>query len=133
MPRVVLDTVVFVRSLINPHGIWGKLVFALSDQYVLFLSKPILAEILEVIDRPSIKSKYRTDAGGGMSRLLDILAQADVVEIEEAPSISRDPKDDKFLITAEAAHAQYLIAEDEDLLVLQEYHGVRIVGAAAFL
>jgi putative PIN family toxin of toxin-antitoxin system len=132
MLKAVLDTVVFVRSLISPHGLWGQLVFALSDHYVLYLSRPVLQEILEVIERPILRRKYRTTAGG-MGRLLEILAQADVVEIGEVPAVSRDPKDDKFLVTAVAARAHYLITEDEDLLVLKEYQGVQIVNAATFL
>jgi predicted nucleic acid-binding protein len=47
--------------------------------------------------------------------------------------MARDPKDDKFLATAKAVAADYLVSEDEDLLVLEEYEGTRIVNAAAFL
>ncbi|HLJ68344.1 MAG TPA: hypothetical protein VKX16_13385 [Chloroflexota bacterium] len=46
--RVVLDTVVFVRALINPYGMWGKLLFASADSYELVLSEPIIREGLEV-------------------------------------------------------------------------------------
>jgi len=42
-------------------------------------------------------------------------------------------KDDIFLVAAAAAHADYLVSEDNDLLVLGEYAGVRIVDAATFL
>jgi len=28
MPRAVFDTVVFVRALINPFGVWGRLILA---------------------------------------------------------------------------------------------------------
>jgi len=46
--RAVLDTVVFLRALINPHGRWGRLLFDLSDRYVLVLSPEIIKEILSV-------------------------------------------------------------------------------------
>ncbi|MGH2534243.1 MAG: putative toxin-antitoxin system toxin component, PIN family [Thermomicrobiales bacterium] len=49
------------------------------------------------------------------------------------PPISRDPNDDKFLATALAAHADFLVTEDNDLLVLGDYQGVRIVDARTFL
>ena len=45
----------------------------------------------------------------------------------------RDPKDDKFLATCLAAGADYLVSEDDDLLVLGEHAGTRILDAKAFL
>ncbi len=133
MLRVVFDTVVFVRSLINPHGRWGRLIFDRTERYRLYLSPPIIQEILEVLDRPAIKRKYRTITGGEMTRILDIIAQADVVEPGEIPPISRDPDDDKFLAAARLARAAYLVSEDDDLLALGEYQGTRIVNVTTFL
>ncbi|MGH2470091.1 MAG: putative toxin-antitoxin system toxin component, PIN family [Chloroflexota bacterium] len=49
------------------------------------------------------------------------------------PGVSRDSKDDKFLATAVAAGANYLVSEDEDLLVLKNHQGVQVVNIAAFL
>jgi putative PIN family toxin of toxin-antitoxin system len=132
MVRVVFDTVVFVRGLINPHGVWGRLIFESSASYVLFLSRPLLQETLEVVERPLLRQKYRAVVGRGMVQLLDILAQADVVEIGEIEAISRDPKDNQVLATAKAARAQYLVSEDQDLLVLSEYGGTKIVSVSTF-
>ncbi|MCL4459023.1 MAG: putative toxin-antitoxin system toxin component, PIN family [Chloroflexi bacterium] len=133
MLRVVFDTVIFVRSLINPFGIWGQLIFDHAEEYELYLSPPILQEILEVLERPAIKRKYRTIIGRGMIHLLDIFSQANVVEIAEIKAASRDPEDNKFLTTAEVAGAQYLISEDGDLLDLEEYQGMKIINAETFL
>ena len=131
MFRIVLDTVVFVRSLINPYGRWGKLVFA--HEYRLFASRPVVTEILEVLSRPEINRKFRTLHDMGIARVIDILGQAEYVDIPLIPAISRDAKDDKFLATAQIAQADYLVTEDKDLLVLYEYKGTRIVDAATFL
>lgn len=134
MLRVVFDTVVFVCGMINPHSVWGGLIFdELPDSYTLYFSKPILQEILEVLNRPLLKRKYRTIARRGMPELLNIFAQADVVEITEIEPASRDPNDNKFLATAQAAQASYLVSEDQDLLTLGEYNGIHIITAAAFV
>jgi len=130
---VVFDAVVFVRSLINPHSMWGHAVFHHADSYSLFLSRPVLAEILDVLKRPELTRKFRSLQGMDMARVIDILGQAQVVEVAAAPKASRDPKDDKFLATAHAAGAAYLVSEDEDLLVLEEYEGVKIVDTTTFL
>lgn len=133
MPDVVFDTVVFVRSLLNPHGVWGRLVFAHYADYRLILSRPVLEEILEVLDRPELKRKYRTTQGLDRQRLFALFEQAELVDVEHVPAVSRDPKDDKFLATARAGAAQYLVSEDHDLLDLKEYEGVQIVDAVTFL
>lgn len=133
MRRVVLDTVVFVRSLINPHSRWGALIFEYADEYRLFVSELVLVEILEVLARPELTRKFRSLRGLNRRKVLDLLAQANVVELPTILSISRDPKDDKFLATARAAKAQYLVSEDGDLLDLGEYEGVKIVNALQFL
>lgn len=133
MLRVVFDTVVFVRCLITPHGLWGRLVFGRSQDYQLVLSPPVVEEILEVLTRPELAAKFRSLAGLDIRAVVDLLAQAEIVDFAALPSIARDPKDDKFLATAFAAAADYLVTEDQDLLVLKEYGGAKIVTAAAFL
>lgn len=131
--KVVFDTVVFVRSLINPHSAWGRAVFQHADSYRLFLSRPILAEILDVLGRPELTRKSRSLRETDMTRVLAVLGQAEVVEVPSVPRVSRDLKDDKFLATARAAGGAYLVSEDEDLLVLEEYEGVKIVNTKTFL
>jgi putative PIN family toxin of toxin-antitoxin system len=133
MPRVVFDTVVFVRALINPQGLWGRLVFEQYQGYRLILSQPVVQEVLEVLHRPEVVRKLRSIQGMDLGRVLEILGQAEMVEVATIPTVSRDPKDDKFLATARAAAADYLVTEDQDLLVLQEYGGTKIVSASAFL
>ena len=132
--RVVIDTVVFVRSLLNPYSAPGKLIFAHADEYRLILSAPIVREIVEVLQRPEITNKIRFVAGMDTRRVLDLLSQAELVELPlDIPQVSRDPKDDKFLATAVAGEASYVVSEDRDLLDLEEYQGITIVDVATFL
>lgn len=133
MRRVVFDTVVFVRALINPRSHWGRLLFENSLQYRLFVSQQILIEILEVLQRPKMTAKFHTLFDRDIKRVLQIISQAEVVEISDIPKVSRDVKDDKFLATAKAANADYLISADRDLLDLKEYQGIKIITAEDFL
>jgi putative PIN family toxin of toxin-antitoxin system len=131
---IVIDTVVFVRSLLNPHSAPGKLIFTHADEYRLILSAPIIREILEVLQRPEITRKIRFVAGMDIKRVLDLLSQAELVELPaDIPQVSRDPKDDKFLATAILGEADYVISEDRDLLDLEEYQGIKVVDIATFL
>jgi putative PIN family toxin of toxin-antitoxin system len=131
--RVVVDTVVFVRSLLNPLSYSGRVIFTHTDQYRLILSAPVIREILEVLQRPEITRKIRFVAGMDTKRVLDLLSQAELVQLSEIPQASRDPKDDKFLATAVMGEADYVVSEDRDLLDLGEYRGIKIVDVETFL
>jgi putative PIN family toxin of toxin-antitoxin system len=130
---VVCDAVIVVRALINPYSYWGRLLFEHATEYRLIVSPPILAEVLEVIQRPRLTRKYRMLATRDPATVLALLAAAEIIEIEAIPAVSRDPKDDKYLATAALAGADYLVSEDEDLLVIGEYQGVTIVDGRTFL
>ena len=132
MHKVVFDTVILVRALINPRSIYGRIVFDHFRNYLLYVSPPMVAELLEVLQRPEISRKFRSMAGLDLRTVLDLVSQAEVVEPEIA-AVSRDPNDDMFLATARAAQAHYLVSEDKDLLSLGEYEGTQIVDGPAFL
>lgn len=135
MVRAVLDTVILVRGLMSPYSRWGRLLFDEVESYQFITSPPVLAEYLDVIRRPRLTRKYRSVAERDPQAVLDRLIRSVVVEIDEVAfvPVCRDPKDDKFLATAQAAGADYLVSEDEDLLVLREYEGTTIVDAQTFL
>jgi putative PIN family toxin of toxin-antitoxin system len=94
---------------------------------------PIVREIVEVLKRPEITSKIRFVAGMDARRVLDLLSQAELVEVAQIAQVSRDPKDDKFLATAVAGEADYVVSEDRDLLDIEEYQGIKIVDVGMFL
>lgn len=133
MIRVVFDTVVFVRSLINPHSLAGKLVFDYADRYQLVLSEPVVVEILEVIQRPELRRKFKSLEQISPSEILRLLEKAESVEIASVPAVLRDPKDDKFLETALSGDAAFIVSADKDLLDLKEYHEIKIVEIAEFI
>ena len=128
--RVVLDTVVFVRALINPHGKWGRLLFELSDRYVIVLSPEIIKEILSVLYRPSLRQRFPEMAEPArLKQILTILEEAEVVEPTRKLSVCRDPHDDKFFECAVEGRAQYIVSEDRDILDVGEYEGIKTIAA----
>lgn len=133
--KVVFDTQVFLRALINPNSICGKLVFNMQPDYTLYTTEKINAEILEVLGRTSIRSKFPQITDEQVKLVEIVLGLSHLLEIksEDIKPISRDPKDDIFLACAKAANADYLVSEDKVLLVLEEYAGVKIITALSFL
>lgn len=132
MPRIVLDTVVLVRALINPHGDWGRLLFEWAGHYRLVVSPLLLSEYLEVTARPELARKFRT-LPEHQRDMLDLLSRAEVVMFDALPTFERDPDDAHVLATAVAGGADYLISGDNDLLDLGEYAGIPILSAPSFL
>jgi len=132
--RAVLDTVIFVRALINPHGKWGRLLFELSDRYVIVLSPEIIREILSVVYRPSLRERLPEIAEPApLAQVLAVLECAEVVEPTRELSVCRDPSDDKFFECALEAGARYIVSEDRDILDVGVYESVTPVTAEEFL
>ncbi len=132
--RAVLDTVIFVRALINPKGRWGRLLFGLSDRYVIVLSPEIIKEIVGVLYRPSLRQRFPQMADLPMlQRVLWLFEQAEAVEPAQVIAVCRDPADDKFFACAIAGRAQYIVTEDKDILNVGEYRGVTPVTAEEFM
>ena len=84
----------------------------------------------ECVDiRPAVREELRhTHASSRKSH-----ARAIQVQLRGTVKTCRDPKDDMFLECAVRAHADLLIAGDNDLLVLGNFEGIRIVAPAAYL
>ncbi len=131
--RVVIDAVVFVRALINRNSVWGK-VLARTDEYTLLLSLEIAHEVIGVTQRPELRERlYRLSGLPELQEILAVLSLAEGVEPQTRETVCRDPKDDKYFWCALAGNADYIVSEDEDILSIGEYHGIRTVRAADFL
>lgn len=131
--RIVLDTVILVRGLINPRSACGRITFDFVDAYLAIVSPSIVAEYLAVLWRPEVVRKYRGGSGRDSHSILDLIARATVVEPEDTPAVCRDPEDDKFLAAARAGGARFIVTEDRDLLDIDVYEEVAIVTARSFL
>lgn len=99
----------------------------------MFVSEPVVKEILEVIKRPELTTKFHALTKINLPAVVELLGQASAVEISKIPLISRDPEDNKFIATALSANADYLVSEDKDLLDLKEYKGVKIINTDTFI
>ncbi|MBF0158814.1 MAG: putative toxin-antitoxin system toxin component, PIN family [Magnetococcales bacterium] len=87
-------------------------------------------EFLHVIARPQI-SKLISPLFVEWARRL--LAKAELITIIERITSCRDAKDNKFLELAVNGQADVVVTGDQDLLILNPFHGVVIVQPAAFI
>ena len=132
-PRAVLDTNVFVSALISPKGPPAAILRALrAKRFTLVSSPAINDEIIAVLNRPHLRDRYRFgDQIFDVSFLL--WKTAEVVSQLPDIRVCSDPDGDKFLATAVAGKAAYLVTGDVgDLLHLQQYQDVAIVSPKEF-
>jgi hypothetical protein len=131
LPRLVIDTNVFVSGLISGDGPPALILRAVRDKRAIHVvSDPIVEEYLRVLDYPrSRKFKKITDAF-----VADIAAylvyQTERVELWSRIRMSPDPDDDVFLNTAADGRATLLVTGDKtDLLALRRVESIPIVSA----
>ena len=133
--RVVIDTNIFVSAAINPRGALAQVLDAWRDhQYELLISPSILEEVLEVIKRPSIRSRHgwsdeEIEIFFRGLQLFAVITPDDfaIAEVED------DPDDDKFLVCAVEGAADYIISGDPHLLDIEYYQKIPIINPNQFL
>ena len=125
--RVVLDTNVFIAA-VAADGLCRDLVRIRVLPHKLLTSSLLLREL-----RTTLRNKFAVDPSE-----LPLLSQLnEEVEIV-APArlggrVCRDKTDDIVLATALAGKADVIVTGDDDLLVLKEFRGIRILSPRQFL
>jgi len=131
LPRLVIDTNVFVSGLISGEGPPALILRAVRDKRAIHLvSDPIVEEYLRVLDRPRIR-KFRKITDAFVADIAAYLVyQTERVELRSRIRMSSDADDDVFLNTAVDGRATLLVTGDKtDLLALRKVEGIPIVSA----
>ncbi len=120
-PGVVFDCVAYLQAVAGPSGPAARLLNLLeAGRFTLFVSEAVLAELREVLQRPKVRAKNSAITDETTEGLFDLLARL-ATRVDDVPSVfslPRDPDDEPYLNLALAAHAEYLVTRDNDLLDL---------------
>ena len=132
--RVVIDTGVFVSTLIRKQGTTGEVLSALRDRrFTAITTTDILVEIIDVLGRSVFRTKYHIEPDD-ISALLNLVRlRGELVAPASKVTACRDPKDDKFLEAAIAGQADCIVSGDVHLLEISEFEGIPILRPAEFL
>jgi uncharacterized protein len=127
--KVILDTNVLVAAFLT-EGVCHKLLFrARKREYDLVLSTDIIAEFEGVLLRKfSLSQSELSDVRSLLAEAAKEVRQG----VDAIKPVSRDPDDDKILACASASGADYLVTGDEDLLMVKQYGGARILTPRDF-
>jgi len=104
-----------------------------EQQYELLYSTETLQELAQVLFRPRLIRKYGLHLSELQSFIKLVARQGILVEPTFAVSMCRDKDDNKFLALAAAGQADYMVSADDDLLVLKEFQGTKIITPQQFL
>jgi len=106
-----------LRAALNRRSLPAKVLFELGGLYFLAISPQTYAEAKDVLNRPELRAKFASLTDEIVTATLAVLSNGQQVNLEQIPSVARDPKDNIFLATALESKAQYIVSEDNDLLV----------------
>ena len=125
--RILLDTNVIIAALIA-RGVCHELLEHCARRHKLVTSDFILDEVRDKLIQ---KFKYTSEVADEAVRLLRSRMEV-VTPASLDAQVCRDPDDDSILATATAGNCKFIITGDKDLLVLQTFGEVKIVGPGDF-
>lgn len=125
--KVVLDSNILISALIFGGKPSEVLTAGFGDRYYLVTSSFISEEVvrgLVKLGHTLIEAETLVEAYESAAKL---------ATIKNITPLSRDPKDDPILATAQHGSADYIVTGDKDLLVLEHYGKCKILKPADFL
>jgi putative PIN family toxin of toxin-antitoxin system len=128
--NVLVDTNILLSAALRDKLPERVVLYVAGQDAIRWVVTPeILAEYTEVLRRPKFGLDDQT-----LQRWADLLAMrtVNVGSPPHVPAFPRDPKDAPFLAAALAAHADFLITGDKDLLQARDVVATRIVTVAEF-
>jgi putative PIN family toxin of toxin-antitoxin system len=132
--RAVVDTNVLVSALILPCSRVGPVLFRLRNgEYTLLYAQPLLEELVDVLNRPRIRRKYRLTNADIEAVVGLILLRGEAMTPQRRIIACHDPEDNMFLEVAMAGQADVIVSGDDDLLVLHPFEGIPILTPVGFL
>jgi len=124
--RVVLDTNVLLRGLLNNRSAAGKVLEAVEVRRVLLLlSKPLMAEYRAVLSDSAVVDRFPDLTQERVEVALRRLRYFGeyLASVRTRFEFERDPRDEKLIELAIAAKATDIVSTDNDLLSLPTGHG----------
>jgi putative PIN family toxin of toxin-antitoxin system len=146
--RIVLDTNILLRGLINSRSAAGAVLYACDQRrVVILLSRSLLREYKQILTETLIVDRYpKLTAEKVQAALRHLRFVSDVIDpVKCRFDFPRDPKDAQLVELAIAGNATHIVTGDRDLHWLAAGHGdaakrfrqrapsVRIVDAGSFL
>jgi putative PIN family toxin of toxin-antitoxin system len=128
--KIVLDANIFTSSFFwggNPRKVLERVIAGIDE---LFITKEILDEINDVIERP----KFHAD-GNEIDYFIHSIEEIanKIVSKIRINNGSRDETDNKYIECGITVPVDYIISGDIHLLEMEDYENIKIVTAKEYL
>ncbi len=132
--KLTIDTNVLISGSLWT-GASDKILEKVENKEIeLILSKDIIEEFSKVLNYDEIKNKIR-DKGLEVRRTVEkIISISNMIEPIEKLNIVKEDKDDNMVLEcAIEGNVDYIITNDNHLLKLNEFQGIKIITPQEFL
>ena len=126
--KVVVDTNVMISGVFFGGAPRMVLNAIIDEKITACATLEIVDEYQEIVEEMIARKQGHLN-----KTILDPLIQKlRLVEQQSNVQVCRDPDDDKFLNRAKDSGSVYIVSGDKDLLVIQDFDGIKIVTARQF-
>lgn len=125
--RAVFDCNTFLQAALNEESPAGKCYRFVEEGIVkLFVSRDVLAELEDVINRPHLRERFDTLTDDKVEAFLKSISEL-AVFVEKVPkvfSLPRDIDDEAYINLAVECEADYIVTRDKDLIDLMSDYDI---------
>lgn len=135
MIRAVLDTNTLVSTIINvASSVTAEIYQNCKEKRFLLITSPaILLEMDDVLRRERVMKAHQRTVDELQKIISEMVDVSLVVSGKVKVEVVRDSDDNKIISAALEGRADYIVSRDEDLLVLKEYQGIKIITPEEFM
>ncbi|MEZ4772899.1 MAG: putative toxin-antitoxin system toxin component, PIN family [Bacteroidia bacterium] len=128
--RAILDTNIWVSFAIGKNLNQLENIL-LNPEIEIITCTDTVKEFLNVVERPKLQKYLKSER---VEATKDLIFQfTTLYRPQTKVSDARDPNDNYLLAASTELKAQFLVTGDEDLLVLNPYHGTKVLRFADFV
>ena len=131
MSRYVFDTNAIVSALPFNDSVPATAFSKALTEGTILASISLVEELRDVLARPRFDAYVSYPER--IAFLQAFVAETELVTVNEAIQVCRDPKDDRVLEAAVNGQAEFIVTGDSDLLVHNPFRGIAILPPAQFL
>ena len=127
--KVVLDTNIFISGIFWKGGSNKVILNWKEGKFTLVTSLEAVSEIIKVLKDFKIKLSDEM-----IKEWVDLIVRNSMIvePKEKIEAVKDDPKDNIFIETAVVGNADYIISQDNHLLKLKDFGGIKIITPEEF-
>lgn len=134
MSRAVIDTNIFIRTIIKPLGSVAPIIVRIREgKFELIYSQWLLDELKEKLEARRIKDRYKLSDKQIQELIETITGFGKEVEPTRTVTVCRDVDDNHVIEAALEGNADYVVTGDNDLLSLKQFENIRFIQPKEFL